>query len=119
VEEGIANNPDAFTLHIMRGRIMIAQERYAEAVADFAAARDAALKIRTPQGEEKPGIWSESDEEDFATALRMIPMLQLRKLNQPEQARVAVEEGLKYVPRDHSLNLFSSELRDSATVLHN
>ena len=119
VEEGIANNPDAFTLHIMRGRIMIAQERYAEAVADFAAARDAALKIRTPQGEVRPGIWSESDEEDFATALRMIPMLQLRKLNQPEQARVAVEEGLKFVPRDHSLNLFFSELQDSATVLHN
>ena len=50
VDEGIHHNPDAFALHLLRGRILLQMERFPEAVDSCDHAARLAVRIRPPGG---------------------------------------------------------------------
>ncbi|MBI3735786.1 tetratricopeptide repeat protein [Candidatus Sumerlaeota bacterium] len=111
LREGIENNPNYFPLHLMLGRVLIEQKRWDDAIKECEAARDIALKYRPPDG--KPTqTWTDSDIEDFGFALRYIPFIQFRMLNDPVRARESCLAGLKYFPADKPLKNFLRQIEE-------
>lgn len=102
IEEGIRNNPGVFQLELMAGRLQIQQEHWREALASFEKTIQMALKIRPASGKETPA-WSDSDEEDFAAALRYVPSIQWRKLGDAAGAWASLARGLALLPGDRPL----------------
>lgn len=113
IQEGIRNNPEAFQLDLMDGRIKIQQGSWRAALASFERAVRGALKIRPAGGKETPPIWSASDEEDFGAALRFIPSIQWHKLNDPQAARASLANGLRMLPDDHPLQALQLQMNQS------
>jgi tetratricopeptide (TPR) repeat protein len=68
IEEGIANNPRAFQLHLMRGNILRRMERHDEARAAYRAAADLGIAQRPPDGKEGPA-WTSYNEDDITAAI--------------------------------------------------
>jgi tetratricopeptide (TPR) repeat protein len=95
----------------MAGRVKLQQERWREAVAAFEAAVALALKVRPEGGAAKPPVWSESDEEDFAAALRYLPIIQWRRLNDVSGARASLERALKLLPQDGPLRALAGQMK--------
>ncbi len=110
LREGVANNPDSFPLRVMLGRALIQEERWKEAIQEFEKARNLALKTRSKDG--KPDAkWTDDAEEDFGFAVRYIPFIQLRQLNDVKGARISCKEALSYMPNDRALKQFYENLR--------
>lgn len=110
INEGVRNNPDVFQLHLMRGRVLIQRQAWTDALNAFRRAAALAEKIRPAEGKVCT-TWSASDEEDYAAALRYIPLIELRKLNDPAAARKSIAAGLQRLPDDTPLKNLQSELR--------
>lgn len=68
IEEGIANNPNAFQLHLMRGHILRALKRDAEALQSFRRAADLGIAQRPRDGKEGPN-WTSYNEDDITAAI--------------------------------------------------
>lgn len=111
LKEGIVNNPDFFPIHVMLGRVLLAQDRHADAMEIFAQAREIALKKRPPDGKPVPHEWEDSDEEDFGFAVRYIPYIQFRILNDLTAAEKSTSDGLKLMPKDQPLRNFMRQIR--------
>ena len=103
INEGIRNNPKVFQLHLMQGRIRIKQGQIQAAIESCERATELALAIRPEGGVEQPPVWTESDEEDFAAALRYVPFLQLRRLHDAEAARASLARARRLLPNDTPL----------------
>ena len=110
IAEGIKNNPEAFQLNLMAGRLKIQQQRWREAIGCFERAMQIALKTRPAGGKETPPIWSLSDEEDFAAAARYIPNLLFHKLNDLPAARASLAQALQLLPTDAPLQALQKQL---------
>lgn len=110
IDEGVRNNPNVFQLQLMRGRILMAREAWADAIAAFKRAAELAEKARPADGKAKPPAWTESDEEDYASALRYIPLIQWRKLNNPAAAQKSLAAAIERLPGDKSLNQIREQL---------
>lgn len=113
LKEGVENNPDFFPIHVMLGRVLLAQERHSDAIEIFAKAREVALKKRPPDGKSEPHVWEDSDEEDFGFAVRYIPYIQFRMLNDLIAAEKSASDGLKLMPRDQPLRNFMRQIRNA------
>ena len=107
IDEGIRNNPEVFQLHLMRGRILLAADRPAEAVESFDRAAELGWAAR-PAGESPR--WGDSEEEDFAAALRYSVLVPWRRLDDPDAARRALARALQRLPDDTPLRNLEREL---------
>lgn len=70
IDEGIANNPRSFQLHLMRGYVLRQLEREDEALKSFLAAAELVAKVRPPEGKVGPD-WSDHLEEQASAAITM------------------------------------------------
>ncbi|MEN6626197.1 MAG: hypothetical protein ABFD69_08240 [Candidatus Sumerlaeia bacterium] len=111
IAEGVKNNPGVFQLQLMRGRILMQREAWSEAIAAFRQAAALAEKTRPAGGKPAPPAWSASDEEDYAAALRYIPLLEWRKLNDPAAARADLAAALERLPGDKPLGELRQQLK--------
>lgn len=111
LREGIRNNPEAFQLQLMLGRLEAQKQNYREAIPAFERAARLALKIRPAGGKEKMPVWSDSDEEDFLSALHYIPYLQWRKLGDRRGAAASLAWAKTILPSDRRLNSMENELK--------
>jgi len=111
LKEGAKNNPDFFSIHVMLGRVLLAQDRHADAIEIFSQAREIALKKRPPDGKPEPHVWEDSDEEDFGFAVRYIPYIQFRILKDLTAAEKSTSDGLKLMPKDQPLRNFMRQIR--------
>lgn len=68
VDEGIANNPKAFQLHLMRGHVLRRMERDDDARAAFHSAASLGIAQRPPGGEEGR-TWTSYSEDDITAAI--------------------------------------------------
>jgi hypothetical protein len=109
LQEGIHNNPEAFNLRVLFGRVEIQQKRWKEAIRTFEKARNVALKYRSEDGAAST-TWSESDEEDFGFSVRYLPFIQFRVLGDAKAAIKSCQDGLRYMPKDGPLKNFLKEL---------
>jgi hypothetical protein len=108
IDEGIAHNPRASQLHLMRGRILIQERRWPEAIAAFRRSAGLALAIRPPGGVERAPDWTDWEEEDFSAAVHYVPTLCYLKLKDPAATREALEWASRLLPGDARL----ARLRD-------
>lgn len=111
IDEGVKNNPGVFQLQLMRGRILMQREAWADALAAFRRAAELAEKARPSDGKPNPPTWTASDEEDYAAALRYIPLIEWRKLNNRVAAQKSLTAALTKIPQDKTLNNLRSQLR--------
>lgn len=89
VEEGIANNPMSFQLHLMRGYILMQDGQLAEARKAFTDGAELAAKLRPADG--KAGGWTEYQEEDARASMRMAVFLE-RRDGDPQKALKLAEK---------------------------
>ncbi len=76
VNEGIANNPDAYELHLMKGYILRQSDELETARKSFAESAQLGLKERPATGPvDEPGQWDITDEEQLMAAMHMHIML--------------------------------------------
>lgn len=91
INEGVRNNPDAFQVWMMKGRIETTLGRNNDALASFERSRDLALAVRprtwtfATRNEREHAAWTEYMEDDFMTAARLHAFL-LRDMNRPADA---------------------------------
>lgn len=109
IEEGVRNNPNVFQLQLMRGRVLMQREAWADAIGAFRKAAGLAEKIRPADGK-RSQTWSDSDEEDYAAALRYVPFIEYRKLNDAAAARADLARAFEKIPHDGPLNDMSKQL---------
>ena len=100
IKEGIENNAESFALQLMHGRVLIQREAWDEAIAACERAVELALLVRPRNPSPDSELWSESDEEDFRSALRYVPLIQWRKLGDHDSARRNVRRALAHAPND-------------------
>jgi tetratricopeptide (TPR) repeat protein len=110
IDEGVRNNPEVFQLALMQGRIALQRERWDEALPAFDRAVTLAQKLRPADGRETPPRWSQSDEEDFRTAVRYPPMILLRKRHDLDAAQAAVDRAQILLPHDGPLDHLKAEI---------
>lgn len=111
IDEGVRNNPNVFQLHLMRGRILMQREAWSDALAAFGRAAELAEKVRPAEGKPTPPTWTQSDEEDYATALRYVPLIQWRKLDNAAVARKSLAAALGKLPGDKSLQNLRAQMK--------
>jgi len=103
IDEGIRNNADNFQLPLMRGRILMALGRHAEAIAAFRVSAGLGLKIRPADGKEKLPVWTYWEEEDFSSAVHYVPALTWLKLHDKAAARRELAWAFRLLPGDQRL----------------
>ena len=101
VDEGIMNNPKAFQLYLMKGRVFIKIGNKEDALKNFHIAEELALNERPKDGTNDPR-WSLDLEEDFLFALRYEVIL-LRDFGKTKQALALARKGLQLVKDDKPL----------------
>ncbi len=111
IDEGIQNNPGVFQLHLMRGRILMMTEDWTQAHESFERAVALGVEARTAALAATQSSWTDSDEEDFAAALRYVPLLRWRRLGDEAGARQALARALAILPGDLPLRQMAEELR--------
>lgn len=74
VLEGIRHNPGAFQLHLMRGYVLRAKERDADALEAFRQAADLALNVRPLRGSPDEN-WTDYNEDDAGAACNLAVLL--------------------------------------------
>lgn len=114
IAEGIRNNPSVFQLRLMQGRLRLQRENFKDAIDAFRQAVQLGLKTRPADGRPNPPAWTASDEEDFAMAVRYIPVLQFRKLDRPDLALRSLRRALKLLPGDTPLQNLRTQLQSSS-----
>jgi tetratricopeptide (TPR) repeat protein len=112
LDEGIRNNPGVFQLRLMKGRMLINQDRWRTAIPEFNAAIELALKQRPGPGLMQPPDWTTSDEEDFLMALRYPVVLTWRKGQDPVKARQLLSRALEHAPDEGSLLRLKSRIEE-------
>lgn len=115
IDEGVRNNPNVFQLQLMRGRVLMQRAAWGEAIGAFRHAAELAEKIRPAAGESQSPAWTKSDEEDYAAALRYIPLIQWRKLGDPAAARQSLAAALERIPGDKALQDLRAQLGPPAS----
>jgi hypothetical protein len=106
ITEGIRNNPQILQLPLMQGRVRMRAQTWASAVASFRQSVQIGLKLRPADGKPNETTWTSSDEEDFRAAVRYIPVLLFKKINEPAQGARELAAARQLLPDDLPLQRF-------------
>lgn len=106
IAEGIRNNPQILQLPLMQGRVRMRAQTWAPAVASFRQSLQIGLKLRPADGKPNETTWTSSDEEDFRAAVRYIPVLLFKKINDPAQGAHELAAARQLLPDDLPLQRF-------------
>lgn len=71
LEEGIAANPEAYELYLMRGYVLKDMEDTEKAIAQFKKSADLAIQYRPPGGPDSTPDWDLTDDEQMGMAMAM------------------------------------------------
>lgn len=109
LDEGIAANPEAYELYLMKGYVLKDLEMLSDAKKYFATGADLAIKNRPPGGPESTPEWDLTDDEQMAAAMSMHIIL-TRDTVSTASALQLTDEYLRRVPTEGSLHRIKANL---------
>lgn len=116
VEEGIAYNPTAHELYMMKARILLRQKRLEDAATVLRQSVELGVAQRPPGGWPLDGVGKEQ-ENSLGAAIRT-EVFVLQRLGRLSEALQRAEQGLRIYGHDPVLEETITELRNTAADAH-